>query len=114
MTSEVLFVVSQTEAVSSDKALGTVLQVTPEPGSTITAGSGVTLQIASGEVEVPALIGIDAIQAKTILVQAGFLVKEVEAYDANQPVGVVIRQAPDAGITQTIGNSVTITINKAP
>ena len=106
--------VAQTEAVSSDKALGTVLQVTPEPGSTITAGSGVTLQIASGEVEVPALIGIDAIQAKTILVQAGFLVKEVEAYDANQPVGVVIRQAPDAGITQTIGNSVTITINKAP
>ncbi len=106
--------VSQTEAISSDEALGTVLKVTPDGGSTITASSGVTLQIASGQVEVPALIGIDAIQAKTILVQVGFLVKEIEAYDANQPVGVVIRQAPDAGTTQTIGKSVTITINKAP
>jgi serine/threonine-protein kinase len=106
--------VAQTEAVSSDEPLGTVLKVTPEVGSTITAGSGVILQIASGQVEVPALIGIDAIQAKTILVQVGFLVNEIEAYDASQPVGVVIRQAPDAGTTQTIGRSVTITINKAP
>ena len=106
--------VTQTEAVPSDEPLGTVLKVTPEAGSTITAGSGVILQIASGQVEVPALIGVDAIQAKTILVQVGFLVNEIEAYDANQPVGIVIRQAPDAGTTQTIGKSVTITINKAP
>ena len=72
------------------------------------------MQIASGEVTVPSLIGTDALQAKTILVQAGFFVKEVEGYDSNQPIGVVIRQAPDAGTTQTIGKSVTITINKAP
>ena len=106
-------VVASTEAVPSDELQGTVLKVTPEPGSTITAGSGVVLQIASGEVSVPSLLGIEALQAKTILVQAGFLVREVEAYDANQPIGVVIRQAPDGGTTQTIGKSVTITINKA-
>jgi len=47
-------------------------------------------------------------------VQAGFFVNEVEGYDVNQPIGVVIRQAPDAGTTQTIGKSVTITINTAP
>ena len=87
---------------------------TPEVGSNITAGSGVILQIASGQVEVPDLIGVDAIQAKTILVQVGFLVNEIEAYDATLPVGIVIRQAPDAGTTQTIGKSVTITINIAP
>ena len=107
-------VVSLTEAVPSDQPQGTVLKVTPEPGSTITAGSGVVLQIASGEVSVPSLIGVEALQAKTILVQEGFLVREVEGFDANQPIGVVIRQAPDAGTTQTIGKSVTITINKAP
>ena len=112
--SAVGLLVAQTNAVPSDQPIGTVLKVTPDGGSIITAGGGVILQIASGEVEVPALIGIDAIQAKTILVQVGFLVKEVEAYDVNQPVGIVIRQAPDAGTTQTIGKSVTITINKAP
>ena len=106
--------VSRTEAVPSDEALGTVLRVTPDGGSTITAGSGVILQIASGQVEVPTLIGVDLIQARTILVQVGFLIRELEAYDANQPIGVVIRQAPDAGTTQTIGKSVTITVNKAP
>jgi len=112
--SAVGLLVTATEAVPSDEAQGTVLKVTPEPGSTITAGSGVVLQIASGQVLVPSLIGTDALQAKTLLVQAGFLVNEVVGYDANQPIGVVIRQAPDAGTTQTIGKSVTITINKAP
>jgi predicted Ser/Thr protein kinase len=112
--SAVGLLVTATEAVPSDEAQGTVLKVTPEPGSTITAGSGVVLQIASGQVLVPSLIGTDALQAKTILVQAGFLVNEVFGYDANQTLGVVIRQAPDAGTTQTIGKSVTITINKAP
>jgi len=107
-------VVASTEAVPSEEPQGTVLKVTPGPGSTITAGSGVVLQIASGEVSVPALIGIEALQAKTLLVQAGFLVREIEGFDANQPIGFVIRQAPDAGTTQTIGKSVTITVNKAP
>jgi serine/threonine-protein kinase len=112
--SAVGLLVTATEALPSDEAQGTVLKVIPEPGSTITAGRGVVLQIASGQVLVPALIGSDALQAKTILVQAGFLVNEVFGYDSNQPIGVVIRQAPDAGTTQTIGKSVTITINKAP
>lgn len=107
-------VISKTEATPSDEMQGTVLKVTPEVGSTITAGAGVVLTIASGEVEVPDLIGVEAIQAKTLLIQAGFLVREFYDYDPDQAVGVVIRQAPDAGTTQTIGKSVTITINKAP
>jgi serine/threonine-protein kinase len=107
-------VTAKTEAAPSDEALGTVLSVMPQPGSIITAGSGVVLTIASGEVAVPNLIGVEAIQAKTLLIQAGFLVREFNDYDAAQTVGVVIRQAPDAGTTQTIGKPVTITINKAP
>ena len=107
-------VIARTEAAPSDEAQGTVLSVLPEPGSTIIAGTGVVLTIASGEVEVPNLIGVEAIQAKTLLIQAGFLVREFNDYDATQAVGVVIRQAPDAGTTQTIGKPVTITINKAP
>ena len=106
--------VTQTIAAPSDQPQGTVLEADPAPGSTITAGSGVILTIASGEVSVPSLIGVEAIQAKTLLIQAGFLIKEFYDYDSTQPLGVVIRQAPDAGTTQTIGKSVTITINKQP
>ncbi len=106
--------VSQTIASPSDQPQGTVLDVMPAVGSVTEAGSSVILTIASGEVTVPNLIGIEAIQAKTLLIQAGFLIKEFYDYDSAQPAGVVIRQAPDAGTTQTIGKSVTITINRAP
>jgi serine/threonine protein kinase len=106
--------VSQTVAMPSDQPQGTVLDVLPPVGSVTEAGSSVILTIASGEITVPNLIGIEAIQAKTLLIQAGFLIKEFYDYDSTQPEGVVIRQAPDSGVTQTIGNSVTITINKKP
>jgi serine/threonine-protein kinase len=106
--------VSQTVAAPSDQPQGTVLEVNPPVGSVTTAGSGVILTIASGEVTVPNLVGVEAIQAKTTLIQAGFLIKEFYDYDSTQPIGVVIRQAPDAGTTQTIGKSVTITINRQP
>ncbi len=106
--------VSQTIASPSDQPQGTVLDVMPAVGSVTEAGSSVILTIASGEVTVPNLIGIEAIQAKTLLIQAGFLIKEFYDYDSAQPAGVVIRQAPEAATTQTIGKSVTITINKQP
>ena len=103
--------VSRTVAVASEEQPGIVLKVTPDAGSTVEAGSGVILEIASGNVQVPNLIGKTEIEAKTILTQAGFLVRTVTAFDANQPIGVVLAQAPSAGETKIIGSSVTITIN---
>ena len=107
-------VVARTEVSPSDKAQGTVLEVYPEIGSTVTAGSGVTLTIANGQVEIPNLIGVEAIQARAILINSNFLIKEFNDYDPSQPIGVVIRQFPESVGTRTIGESVTITINKAP
>ncbi|MEN9305189.1 MAG: hypothetical protein RLY76_457, partial [Actinomycetota bacterium] len=66
-----------------------------------------------GNVQVPSLIGVTEIEAKTLLTQAGFFVKVVEVFDANQPLGVVLAQAPSAGETRIIGSPVTITINKS-
>jgi eukaryotic-like serine/threonine-protein kinase len=107
-------VVARTEVSPSGKPQGTVLAVTPEMGSTVTAGTGVVLTIANGEVEIPNLIGVEAIQARAILINSNFLIKEFNDYDPAQAIGVVIRQFPEAGATRTIGESVTITINKAP
>ena len=104
--------IAQTQPVDSDQAPGVVLSVIPEPGTTITAGSGVVLQIASGNVQVPFLVGVNEIQARTLLVQAGFLVREIYAYDESQELGVVLAQAPEAGTTRIIGSAVTITVNK--
>ena len=105
-------VIAQTQPIDSDQAPGVVLKVTPEAGTNIVAGSGVLLQIASGNVQVPSLVGVSEIQAKTLLAQAGFLVREIYAFDAAQELGTVLAQAPEAGTTRIIGSSVTITINK--
>ena len=104
--------VSRTIAIDSEQEPGIVLKITPEPGSTVEAGTGVVLEIASGNISVPSLVGLNEIEARTILTQAGFLVKIVEAYDANQVIGSVLAQAPSAGEVKLIGSSVTITINK--
>jgi len=104
--------VSRTIAIDSEQEPGIVLKITPEPGSTVEAGTGVVLEIASGNISVPSLVGLNEIETRTILTQAGFLVKIVEAYDANQVIGSVLAQAPSAGEVKLIGSSVTITINK--
>ena len=102
----------QTIAVDSDQAPGVVLSINPSPGTTTTAGSGVTLEIASGNVQVPSLVGLNEINAKTILTQSGFLIREISASDASKPVGEILAQAPEAGATKTIGSVVTITVNR--
>ena len=104
--------VSRTIAIDSEQEPGIVLKISPEPGSTVEAGTGVVLEIASGNIPVPSLVGRTEIEARTILTQAGFLVKIVEAYDVNQVIGSVLAQAPSAGEIKLIGSSVTITINK--
>ena len=101
------------DAVPSDKAIGTVLSVDPVGGSTLTAGMGVTLQIANGNVAVPNLVGQSAIQARTTLTQAGFLMREINSYDADQTVGIVLAQAPAPDTQLQIGSQITVTINKA-
>jgi serine/threonine-protein kinase len=106
--------VSQTVSVDSNQAPGTVLSVDPSPGSILQAGAGVVLQIASGSLQVPNLVGLTEVQAITTLTQAGFLVRTATAFDSTQPVQVVLAQAPDAGTTQSIGSAVTITVNTQP
>jgi serine/threonine-protein kinase len=72
----------------------------------------VVLEIASGNVQVPSLVGLNEIGAKTVLTQAGFLIREITAFDPSKPVGEILAQAPEGGATKTIGSVVTITINK--
>lgn len=100
------------DAVPSDKSIGTVLAVDPVGGSTLTAGNGVTLQIANGNVAVPNLVGQTAIQARTTLTQAGFLMREIYSYDSSQAVGIVLAQAPAPDTQLQIGSQITVTINK--
>ena len=104
--------IAQTVAVDADSAPGTILKVIPDPGSIVEAGSSVVLQIASGNIQVPNLIGLKEAEAKAVLIQSGFSLRELTSTDPSKPIDVVIAQAPTAGTTRPIGSAVTITINK--
>jgi eukaryotic-like serine/threonine-protein kinase len=102
----------QTIPVDSNSQPGVVLKVIPDPGSIVPGGSNVQLQISSGQVQVPQLLGVTTVEAQTLLTQANLLVKVLIAYDPNEPIDTVLAQAPDAGTNQNIGSQVTITINR--
>jgi eukaryotic-like serine/threonine-protein kinase len=106
--------ISRTNAVDTDQAPGTVVAVLPGMGSTVELGSGVVLDVASGNVVVPDVRGKSEIEARTILTQAGFKPQVIQAYDESKGEGVVLAQAPDPGTSRTIGSTVTITINRTP
>ena len=104
-------VLGKTNAVESTEPPGTIVAVVPEPGTTVAAGSGVVLNIASGRVFVPDVLGLSKIQATTILIQAGFIPNVLETQDSEQPSDVVLAQAPAGDESAKIGSSVTITVN---
>lgn len=104
--------ISKTEPVDSNQDPGVVLKSDPAPGTTVVAGSGVVLQIASGQVQVPQLIGLTEIEARTVLTQGGFLPRVIYAYQSSKDLDIVLAQAPDAGTSANIGSVITITVNK--
>jgi serine/threonine-protein kinase len=104
--------ISRTEPVDSNQNPGVVLKSDPAVGSTITAGSTVVLQIASGSVQVPSLVGLSEIEARTVLIQNDFLPRVIYAYQSTKDLDTVLAQAPDAGTSATIGSVITITVNK--
>jgi serine/threonine protein kinase len=104
-------VIAQTNPVNSELTPGTVLAVTPVAGSTVQAGSGVTLEVASGNIAVPKVTGMSEIDARTTLISLGFLPNEVQAFDPSFPINTVLAQAPNPGTVKIVGSGVTITIN---
>jgi len=105
-------VISRTQPIDSNQAPGMILQSDPVPGTTVAAGSGVILQISSGQVQVPQLLGLSEIEAQTVLTQGGFLSRIIYAYQADKPIDTVLAQAPDAGTSANIGSIITLTVNK--
>ena len=104
-------VIAKTSQVNSEQPPGTVLAVSPVAGTTVQAGSGVVLNIASGNVAVPSVLGKSEIDARTILIQFGFTPKVVQALDPTSTMGIVLAQSPDPGAVKMFGSNVTITVN---
>jgi serine/threonine-protein kinase len=104
--------IAQITPVNSNQAPGSVINVDPAPGSLVPAGTAINLNIASGEITVPGIIGEDKVTASSDLTNAGFLVTTSFTTDPNYPDNSVIAQTPVAGSSEPIGSTVTLIINQ--
>ena len=91
---------------------GTVLQVTPAPGTQVTAGSEVAVVVASGRVRVPDVRGRPVEEATAELQRAGFSVGLQPRDDRGAP-DVVLDQAP-VGAVADRGSTVVVVVSRTP
>ncbi len=109
--------VSKEAATSEDAAAkeDEVLTVSPDEGETVALDDKIVLTYATGESEVPSLIGRTPAQAQSDATTAGFSkVKIVEQESTTQTAGVVFKQNPKAGSRESRSKELTITVAVAP
>lgn len=103
------------EEENKDEQPGTVLRQDPEPGTEVEAGSTVTIVVAKGVVTapVPLLVGFtqEAAEAKLELAK---LTAKIEQVDAEEAVGMVVDQKPQAGELVAPNSEVIIRVSKGP
>lgn len=109
--------VSFIEQSSSDVAEGYVINLAPGEGSTVEAGTTVTIVVSTGseeaeQVDVPNLSGYSQEEATQILENLGLNVATTTASSSRVDIGEVISQSPEGGSTVDEGSTVTLVINE--
>jgi beta-lactam-binding protein with PASTA domain/predicted Ser/Thr protein kinase len=95
----------------SDAAKGTVIATDPDPATSVSKGSTVTVVYSAGPKKVPSVVGLTEDQARTRLEDAGFKVDTVHDSTTKATRGTVLEQSPSALTTQPQGTTVFITVS---
>ena len=101
--------------VPSSKEAGIVTAQDPPPGTKVTVGEKVRLNVSKGPqpVSVPSVIGQPIEQASSVLQAAGFQVSP-RYVENSEPANTVIDQTPAGGESAGKGTTVSITVSKGP
>jgi serine/threonine-protein kinase len=91
---------------------GTVLAVTPEPGTQVRAGTAVAVVVATGRVQVPDVRNRSAQEAAAELQRAGFSVGLQPRDDPGEP-DRVLDQSP-VGVLADRGSTVVVVVSRTP
>ena len=102
---------SQTSTVVSTKPPGTVLSQDPNAGVQVSRGSVVSLRISRGKVKVPNVVGQSRPNAVATIRGAGLVPKTVQV-PSSRPKGIVVAQAPSAGIRVAPGSAVRLNVSR--
>jgi beta-lactam-binding protein with PASTA domain/tRNA A-37 threonylcarbamoyl transferase component Bud32 len=98
------------------KKAGTVVGQDPSSGSSAEAGDKVTVNLASGDAELPDVTGLDQDTATKTLEDQGFEVDSTTKETDDEDPGTVTDQTPTGGDGKTaeVGSTVQIVVAKAP
>jgi beta-lactam-binding protein with PASTA domain len=101
--------------VDSNQPQDTVLDQTPNGGTSIDQGSTVTLKVSKGPqpIAVPSVVGQNFDSANSQLLAAGFAVAK-HLVEAQQPANTVVAQHPAANTSQAPGTTITLDVSKGP
>ena len=99
--------------VQSEQPEGYVLNQNPDAFSTVDVGTKVNIEVSTGVVEVPSVVGFTQSAATSALSRAGMDVSVVTA-SSDQAAGSVISQDPVGGTQVRKGTTVTITVSTGP
>lgn len=107
--------VSTGVAVNSSEPATQVLGQAPAAGTLVAPGSLVILEVSTGPVAVPAVVGMQQAQAEAALSAASLVLGNViTANHPTAPVGEVINQMPAVGATVAPGTSVDLVTSSGP
>jgi serine/threonine-protein kinase len=103
----------QTETDSVDQRKGRVISSSPSAGESVAKDTKVDIEIASGQVQVPNVVGQTVEEAQKALSSAKLKMDATTFEESTQPEGTVIKQDPsNTKVDQ--GSTVTLVIAKAP
>lgn len=97
--------------VDSDLPKDTVLSQNPAAGYNMAPGQRVNVEVSSGKIAIPDVIGKTEAQARAILLNAGFQPSVDYMVDSTQPNGVVLSQAPDSTMKGQVGSLISLVVN---
>jgi serine/threonine-protein kinase len=103
----------QTESDSPDQRKGRVISSSPSTGESVAKDTPVDIEVASGKVRVPNVVGQSLDTATKTLTDAGLGVTAEEFEESTQPVGTVTKQDPASGLVDQ-GTKVVLVRAKPP
>jgi serine/threonine-protein kinase len=105
--------IGQVEQVDNPKVeKGQVIETNPKAGTTVAAGSAVTLRVSSGKVKVPGVVGLQLGDAQQKLADVR-LTTTTKFKESTQKEGTVLSQTHN-GETVDIGTEIVLTVASKP
>ncbi len=95
----------------SDSPKDQVVAMNPDPATSVSVGTVVTLFVSEGPRQVPLVIGMTESRAKKVLSKRGFNVSVVDDSTTPAEPGTVLDQSPEAYTEHPQGTTVTITVS---